>query len=197
LYNGKSEWTAATDVSELIAEVAGGLSQYQPKLQYLLLAERDYSDAELGKLRNLVAALFRLENSHNPELLLEVLTKLLDWLGSESQDSLRRAFTVWFSRVLFPSRYEAESLPVMENLYEVKTMLAERMEEWKENYRQEGRQEGRQAGAVQLLMRMLEMKFGNLPADIKAKLDQADEEQIILWSERILTAETLAEMFGH
>ena len=141
----------------------------------------------------MVWALFRLENSHNPELLLEVLTKLLAWLGSESQDSLRRAFTVWFSRILFPSRFEAENLPVMENLYEVKTMLAERMEEWKENYRQEGRQ----AGAAQLLMCMLEMKFGKLSVDIKAKLNQADEGQIFLWSERILTAETLGEMFGH
>ena len=122
---------------------------------------------------------------------------LLDWIGSESQDSLRRAFTVWFSRVLFPSRFESEDLPVMENLYEVKTMLAERMEEWKENYRQEGRQEGWQEGALHLLIRQLEMKFGKLPADIEAKLKQADEEQIFLWSERILTAKTLAEMFGH
>ena len=193
LYNGDPEWTAATDISQLVVDVPGGISRYQPHLQYLLVAERDYNDADLGKLKNLVAALFRLENSHDPELLLDVLTRLLDWIGSESQVSLRRAFTVWFSRVLFPSRFESEDLPVMENLYEVKTMLAERMEEWKENYRQEGRQ----TGAVQLLMRQLEMKFGKLPADIEARLNQADEKQIFLWSERILTANNLGEMFGH
>jgi predicted transposase/invertase (TIGR01784 family) len=205
LYNGDSEWAAATDIRELIAEVTGGLSLYQPQMQYLLVAERDYNDADLGKLKNLVAALFRLENSHNPELLLEVLTSLLAWLGSESQDSLRRAFTVWFSRVLFPSRFESEDLPVMENLYEVKTMLAERMEEWKENYRQEGLEEGLekglekglQKGALRLLIRQFEMKFGKLPADIEVRLNQADEEQIFLWSERILTAKTLGEIFGH
>ena len=217
LYNGNSEWTAATDIGELVAEVTGGLSRYQPQLHYLLVAERDYRDSDLGKLKNLVAALFRLENSKNPELLLEVLTTLLDWLGSKSQDSLRRAFTVWFSRVLLPSSFEVEDLPVMDNLYEVKSMLAERMEEWKENYRreglqegrkkglqeglqegrQEGRQEGLQEGSLHLLIRMLEIKFGKVPADVEAKLKQADEEQIFFWSERILSAKTIGEMFGH
>ena len=197
LYNGSSKWTAATDISQLVVDVPGGLSRYRPQLQYLLLAERDYSDAELGKLKNLVAALFRLENSHNPELLLEVVTTLLDWLGSESQDSLRRAFTVWFGRVLFPNRFEVDSQPAVENLYEVKTMLAERVEEWKRNYREEGLQQGMHLGALELLLRQLEKKFGKLSADIMATMKQANEEQIILWSERILIADTIGDVFGH
>ena len=42
-----------------------------------------------------------------------------------------------------------------------------------------------------------EMKFGKISADVEAKLKQADEEQIFFWSERILTAKTIGEMFGH
>jgi len=80
-------------------------------------------------------------------------------------------------------------------------MLAERIEEWKKNYREEGLQEGRQEGmhkgALQLLIRQLEKKFGKLPADIVAQLDCADEKQIIFWSERILTADSLSDIFGH
>jgi len=69
LYNGNHKWMAATDISQLVVDVPGGLSRYRPQLQYLLLAERDYSDVELGELKNLVAALFSLGNSHNPESL--------------------------------------------------------------------------------------------------------------------------------
>ena len=205
LYNGNHKWTAAPDIGQLVVDVPGGLSRYRPQLQYLLLAERDYSDVELGELKNLVAALFRLENSHDPESLLEVVTTLLVWLGSESQESLRRAFTVWFGRVLFPIHFNIENQPAVESLYEVKTMLAERVEEWKKNYREEGLQEGRQKGlqeglqkgALQLLIRQLEKKFGILPADVVAQLDCADEKQIIFWSERILTADSLSDIFGH
>ncbi|MBF0148230.1 MAG: Rpn family recombination-promoting nuclease/putative transposase, partial [Magnetococcales bacterium] len=38
LYNGKSAWTAAMDVSELIAPVPGGLDRYRPRTRYLLFA---------------------------------------------------------------------------------------------------------------------------------------------------------------
>jgi len=142
---------------------------------------------------DLVAALFRLENSRSPEHLLEVVTTLLHWLSDEKQDTLRRAFTVRFRRVLFPSHFDAEHQPAIEDLGEVKNMLSERVKEWN----RESMERGMQQGALQLLIGMLEKKFGELPADVVVKLNQADEEQIVLWSERILTAKTLAEMFGH
>ncbi len=204
LYNGESSWTAATDISQLIQEIPGGLSRYRPCLQYLLLAEQNYSDNELQELNNLVAALFRLENSHSPEHLLEVVINLLHWLSGSKQDSLRRAFTVWFSRVLFPARFEAGNQPVMEELKEVKTMLAERVKEWNresmergmERGMQRGMQKGMQKGALQLLTRQLEKKFGDLPQELVLQLNQADEEQVLQWSERILTADTLGDIFG-
>ncbi len=130
LYNGDPAWTAATNISDLVQRIPGGLSKYCPNLQYLLLSEREYKDADLEPLKNLVAALFRLENSHSPERLLEVVTNLLEWLSDPEQDSLRRAFTVWFGRVLFPSRFDATTQPAIENLMEVKNMLSERVKEW-------------------------------------------------------------------
>jgi hypothetical protein len=201
LYNGDPAWTAATDISDLIQHVPGGLADYRPTLRYLLLAERDYSDEQLRELNNLVSALFRLENSRTPAQLLEVVVNLLQWLSSPKQDSLRRAFTVWFSRVLFPDHFDSDTRPALEELYEVKNMLAERVKEWNkeslERGLQKGRQEGRQEGAYQLLKRQLETKFGELPPPTLDVLQQADEEQILLWSERILSADTLGDIFGH
>ena len=62
---------------------------------------------------------------------------------------------------------------------------------------QKGMQEGMQKGALQLLMRLLEKKFGVISPDLLAKLEQADETQILFWSENILTADTLGAVFGH
>ncbi len=129
----------------------------------------------------------------------------MHWLSDEKQDTLRRAFTVWFRRVLFPSHFNAEHQPAIEDLGEVKNMLSERVKEWNRESMergmlqgiQQGMQQGIQQGALQLLIGQLEMKFGKLPADIEARLNQADEKQIFLWSERILTAKTLGEIFGH
>ncbi|MDH4319216.1 MAG: Rpn family recombination-promoting nuclease/putative transposase [Desulfobulbaceae bacterium] len=77
LYNGDPAWTFATDISELIREIPGGLSKYRHSLHYLLLAERDYGGDELKELNNLVAALFRMENSHNPKDFLEVVVNCI------------------------------------------------------------------------------------------------------------------------
>ena len=143
LYNGDAPWTAATDISHLVQEIPGGLSRYRPSLEYLLLSEREYQDETLKSLKNLVAALFRLENSRGPEQLLHVVTNLLEWLSGSKQDSLRRAFTVWFSRVLFPSRFaDADQRPSIEELHEVKTMLAERVKEWNKESMERGMQQG-------------------------------------------------------
>ena len=67
----------------------------------------------------------------------------------------------------------------------------------REEGREEGVEQGMQKGALQLLMRQIKKKFGALSPDLVAKLEQANETQILLWSENILTADTLGEVFGH
>lgn len=203
LYNGDVDWTAATDIAKLVQKVPGGLSRYRPSLRYLLLSEREYRDEKLQSLNNLVAALFRLENSRNPEQLLRVVINLLNWLSGPEQDSLRRAFTVWFGRVLFPARFEPGKQPIMEELNEVKTMLAERVKEWNREATEKGLrkglrkglQQGLQQGTRQILSRQLIKKFGPLSSDLESRLQQAGEDQLLEWSDRILTADSLADIF--
>ena len=150
LYNGGSRWTAATNVAELVTRIPGGLSRYLPALNYLLISEREYSAGELESLNNLVAALFRLENSHTPSEMLDVLKNLIEWLSGPEKDSLRRAFTVWFSRVLFPSNFEDPSdYPDVHELDEVKIMLAERVKQWKKEFFEQGMEQGMQQGMQQ------------------------------------------------
>jgi hypothetical protein len=66
LYNGIPPWGAARDIADLIESVPGGLERYRPQLQYCLLDEGRIVETEAEPLRNLAAALFRLEKSRVP-----------------------------------------------------------------------------------------------------------------------------------
>lgn len=154
LYNGKPRWSAAEEIADLIAAAPVGLDRYRPRLRYLLLDEGRYAESELAPLRNVAAALFRMENSRTPQDVEQVLTALVEWLKSTGQDSLRRAFTVWLKRVLLPGRVPGVNFENLNELQEVKSMLAEQAVEWTKQWEQQGiekgfnkgRQEGRQEG---------------------------------------------------
>jgi hypothetical protein len=53
------------DVNDLIVDSPIGLEPYRPHLRYCLIDENEYTKHELEALRNLVAALFRLEKGQN------------------------------------------------------------------------------------------------------------------------------------
>jgi predicted transposase YdaD len=60
---------------------------------------------------------------------------------------------------------------------------------------EEGRQEGRREGEAEMLLRQLRIRFGTLPADTVARVHAADPETLLRWSERVLSAATLNEVF--
>lgn len=203
LYNGKRRWTAATEMLELIEPVPGRLRDYAPRLSYLLLDEGAIDEEAPWALKNLAAALFRLEKSRDPERLLEALSALVEWLAAPEQASLRRAFTVWIKRVLLPGRLPGVSLPEVSELLEIKTMLAENVQEWTEEWKQRGLQEGlqqglqrgRREGESALLERQLIKRFGPLDAGTRHRLQAATSEQLETWAERIFEARELTDLF--
>lgn len=196
LYNGSKRWNAPQEIGELIVKSPAGLDQYRPKLRYFLLDEGRIDEAELASLRNLAAALFRMENSRSPEDVRRVLDSLLDWLKAPEQDSLRRAFTVWLKRVLLPGHVPGVEFSDLNELQEVRSMLAERVVEWTRDWKQQGIEEGRQEGEAALLMRLLELRFGPLDEAIRSRVQEADAETLMRWGERILTAATAEEVVG-
>lgn len=60
---------------------------------------------------------------------------------------------------------------------------------------EEGRAEGRQEGERTLLLRFLERRFGLLPRHYQERLQQASDEQLLHWSERLLEAKQLTDVF--
>lgn len=195
LYNGNKRWDAPTEVADLIVPVPGGLENYRPQLTYFLLDEGHYTDSELAPLRNLAAALFRLENSRTPHDVEQVVSALVTWLQAPEQTSLRRAFTVWLKRVFLPGKLPGVELGSINDLQEVQSMLAERITEWTEQWEKQGLEKGILKGEAIFLARLLERRFGALDETSRTRILQADAETLLQWGERVLTATTLAEVF--
>lgn len=63
-------------------------------------------------------------------------------------------------------------------------------------YVAEGRNEGRKEGYRALLRTLLQERFGELPADAIARLDDADADTLDVWGRRVLTATSLADVFA-
>ena len=135
LYNGEKRWNAATELKNLIVRLPGGLEQYTPSLRYLILDEGAYDIKALAPLKNLVAAIFRLENSTTRKDIIEVINNLIEWLATPEQSRLRRSFTIWINRVLLPAHSNSEFPQKINNLIEIKTMLAQRVSEWTQEWK--------------------------------------------------------------
>ena len=63
--------------------------------------------------------------------------------------------------------------------------------------RAEGQAEAKAEGRRLALAKQLQLKFGALGDDARARLEAADEVQLDLWAERILFATTLDAMFAN
>ena len=61
---------------------------------------------------------------------------------------------------------------------------------------EQGLQQGKRLGEAEVLKRLLERKFGPLPIEVRNKIDAADADTLLQWAERVLTAETLEQVFA-
>ncbi len=207
LYNGNSRWSAAHDVFDLIPTVPGLVEQFKPKLKYLLIDEKAYTDKDhtLGSLKNLVAAVFRIEHSATPASICELLGLLNEWLSD--RPDLRRMFAVWIRATLMRKEKYHVVLPQIDDLQEVRIMLSERLEEWAHAYKAEGMQsgmqqgiekgmqQGMQQGEIYALQRLLSKRFGLISEQYLTRIQSASLEQIEHWLDRVIDAPDLASVF--
>jgi hypothetical protein len=63
------------------------------------------------------------------------------------------------------------------------------------SWERHGIQQGIQQGEGTLLLRLLQVKFKNIPDSYRQKIEQANAETLLLWGERILASEDLEDIF--
>jgi hypothetical protein len=69
-------------------------------------------------------------------------------------------------------------------------MLTEQVEDWTKEWWENGLKEGE----TLILIRLLERKFGPLSEQHRDRLEQADADTLLEWSDRILTANSIDEV---
>lgn len=199
-YNGEAPWTAARQVSELIAPGPRELAEWRPRLSYLLI-DAHRRAAEPLPPDNLAAAICRLEACRSTEEMDRVLADVAPALAREQ--SVQRTVLDWLVRELVPHRLPGETLEKPATVKELRKMLQTRRT-WAEMAKddglreglEKGRKEGRREGEAKLLERQLELRFGPLPKTARRRLAQAGPRTLLRWGERLLTADSLDGVFG-
>ena len=79
--------------------------------------------------------------------------------------------------------------------WETATGLALREEE-REEGREEGLQEGLQKGQRELLLDLLETRFGSLPENWVQQVEQATAREFRFWTKNFVRASSLDEVFA-
>ncbi|MGI9573915.1 Rpn family recombination-promoting nuclease/putative transposase [Alloalcanivorax xenomutans] len=214
LYNGRRRWRAATDLNDLIQESPEALHPYLPRQRFFLVDQGLYADKGNLRERNLVAAVFALENGATSRDMLRVIARLVDWLKDPEQQYLEQGILEWLRR-RGPSLDSQVPWQAVHNLREAHSMLEDRVREWKAQFwregleagmkkgrrqglqkgRQEGRQEGSTTEARNILLRQLRRRFGEVPAEIETRLNGASREQLEDWIDRVYEVETVAAVF--
>ncbi|SOC28048.1 predicted transposase YdaD [Alloalcanivorax xenomutans] len=202
LYNGESRWRAPIHVRNLIQPGPAEFAGLQPEQAFLLLDQGAFDLDQLASMRNLVAALFRLERRRTLSEVAEVLTDLIDWLNPPELTGLRHSFVAWLLRRL-RQWLPGITIPEMIDLQEIQEMTRDIAQEWKDMHHQAGLQEGLQQGLEQgsvnearsILRRQLVRRFGSLSERIEAKLNGASREQLEDWIDRTYEVEGLEDVF--
>ncbi len=146
LYNGSTPWTASVNLSALIEQMPP-LGRFALDFEYFLIAENQYSQEALLKIRNIVSTLFLAESHYDLDVLEAELVNVFSSEGDRQAVSL---FLNWFRQLAFHGRIESDDYESLEYIYrteeEVKTMLVTALEKERERFFQNGLREGKQEG---------------------------------------------------
>jgi len=174
--------------------------KYQPNIEYMPIdiGLNEYL-AEKGEEANLLLPLLQLEAEKNGVANAEIVDRLFVHLKNPKFDELRRSILQYVTRVLKLGDRKID----INHLSEEVSMLQTQVEQWKQHLIQQGIEQGVEQGVKQgeqqgeaiVLMRLLQRKFGGVPADYRSKIEKADPELILSWAEGVLEASSLESLF--
>lgn len=151
--------------------------------------------------RNLVARLNLPNMAYAPEDKLEVYASAMRGLRELEPDPERCLKYLDFidiyaaldenERDLYTQRYPREAADMSGF---AQRFIEQGIEQGIERGIEQGIEQGVQRGEARMLMSLLRLRFGELPDAVQQRIESADADTLLHWSERVLTAVTLAEI---
>lgn len=141
-----------------------------------LLTHRHKGEKRLTPKTRLIRMLYQYGYSHDAIL---SIFRLIDWM------------------LILPPEQEQAFIQAMQSMSEERNMpfVTSLERHFLARGKAEGIAEGKTEGMLSILRHMLTRKFGPLPEWADARLVQADPDTLALWSERILFADSLEDVF--
>ncbi len=224
IYHGDVPWTAARELRELFEVPAWlpkktqkTLRNLLPSGRYLLEDLRTQPDEPFDRRKLTVVAHVALEFlKHLPRCDLDTLrlhlTRLREhlveiWNLPDGRPFLGSLF--WYLmatttsqtegvretiRTVLPEPVSNEMLNPLQKLLLERELVGEAKGEAKG--KAEGRAEGRAEGEAKTLLRVLERRFGSVPADLRHRAHQATVEQLDRWVDRALDVARVEDVFA-
>ncbi|HSG37996.1 MAG TPA: Rpn family recombination-promoting nuclease/putative transposase [Thermoanaerobaculia bacterium] len=183
LYLGKPPWRTPLDVISLFGAPSPVAKRFLPQLHYVLLDARriDLERPELAD--NLVAALLRVEICEAPEDFPSRVRHALGLLSRQEDPGLRRTVTNWLRQKFHRVASGGIIVPGLEDT----EMLEQTLMRWERQFRVDGMR--------QMLVRVMEERFGPLPPAVHQSLEKVRNARTLeKLAGKILRAESLAQV---
>lgn len=201
LYTGKQPWTAPMDIYPLFGEQEPLARSFWLK-PYTLIDLHRMSD-EILKQHNFSGlvefALKHRKASHFEKF----LTETFPWIESLKQQNAPLAIFLGGNVLFyFLGTNKSVSKETFKQLAEQHLSTTTRGEimTLAEQFRHEGLEQGIQQGIQQgestILLHLLKLKFRKISDIYLQKITDADADMLLVWSERVLTAKTIEDVFA-
>ena len=160
VYNGKQRWNAARRLQDLIDFVDPSLREYLIRFKYFTIDIGRFGKRSLVKLkRNLVTAVFLLENVRNEKELENVFKEIIEIVKSEADPALVKSFGDWLEMQLKRENISAINIREIITQRREHTMLTETLQEILQKREKKGIKVGKIQTAIQLLKEGLDTEF--------------------------------------
>ncbi|MCB9742239.1 MAG: Rpn family recombination-promoting nuclease/putative transposase [Alphaproteobacteria bacterium] len=199
LYHGVAPWSAPLDLRALIQLPEGARPAFAQALPELRCALLDLSAVPEETLTDgaLMALVLLLLKHHARGDLVEHLARWRETLWRAAQEGGLGAVAIVANYTVIVNT-RPDTLPrlarltgeVLGDAAEEHVMTAGELliEQGRIQGHREGEARGRQAEARRLILRMLRIKFGQLPPEVETRVAEAELEAIEAWTERLFSA---------
>jgi hypothetical protein len=215
VHHSKSGWTGAVAFEQVLdvdAEVLAALGAYVPRFRFALDDLSQESDEALraramtglGRL-----CLWCLRHARDPEWLVAQLGRWASVIREVGRAPNGMAALATVFRYIWEvhgqlSVEELRTFVAREIGKDVEEAVVTTADLLREEGRKEGlakglakgREEGREEGQRRMLLKLLGARFGRLPEAAVAQVNTAPLAQLDVWTERLLTAPTLADVLA-
>ena len=191
-YHGRTRWTGALSVAEMIAG-EGELAAFARRLCCVLhdLGERPLPalsrDPEVWSGLAALVAAFRGQPEEG------VLRRILSGLPDGSELEMQVLSYIVRTYELTPAVLETAARAAKPQRWEA--LMSTVAEAWVREGKLQGRAEGKAEGKAETLLRLLRRRFGPVPESARARVAVGSAAEIDAWLDALLDAQSLTEVF--